>query len=106
MFSSNDARVEVHAWVIVYLNTQWLASRHKVISSDATQSENRTKSFGTWVDLPGRMTFQAQAGQQLGMIVRLYGETWANDEGLSEINVDLFGLPSNLLEDMHIDVLD
>ena len=105
-FSSNDARVEVHAWVIVYLDSQWLDARHVVVSTDATKSENRTRSFGRWVDLPGRITFQANAGQELGMIVRLYGETWANDEGLSEINVDLFGVPSNWLNDMHIDVLD
>lgn len=105
-FSGNDARVEVHAWVIVYLGTQWLDARHVVVSWDATKSENRTKSFGRWVDLPGRITFQANAGQQLGMIVRLYGETWANDEGLAEINIDLFGVPSNVLDDMDIDVLD
>ncbi len=105
-FSSNDARVEVHAWVIVYLDTEWLEARHAVISSDATRSENRTKSFGEWVNLPGRITFQAQAGQELGMEVRLYGETWANDEGLAEINIDTFGLPSNVIEDMNIDVVD
>ncbi len=105
-FSSNDARVEVHAWVIVYLGGHWLEARHEVISSDATRSENRTRSFGAWVDLPGRVTFQAQEGQELGMIVRLYGQTWANDEGLAEININTFGLPSNMVEDMNIDVVD
>jgi hypothetical protein len=90
-FSSNDARVGIHAWVIVYLGIRWIEARHQVISSDATRSENRTRSFGRWVDLPGRITFQAEAGQELGMIVRLYGETWANDEGLAEINIDLSG---------------
>lgn len=40
------------------------------------------------------------------MIVRLYGETWANDEGLAEINIDLFGLPSNMTPDMNIDLVD
>lgn len=105
-FSSNDARVEVHAWVIVYLDGAWLDARHEVVSWDATKSENRTKSFGAWIDLPGRITFDAQGGQHLGMIVRLSGQTWANDEGLAEINVDTFGIPSNVMDDMDLQVMN
>lgn len=104
--SSNDSRVEVHAWVIVYLDFQWLYDSHNVVSWDATKSENRTKHFGKWIDLPGRITFQAQAGQKMGMTVLLYGYTWANDEGLAELNVSTFGLPSNWIQDMDIDVID
>jgi hypothetical protein len=105
-FSSDDARAEVHSWVIVYLDTQWITFGHWIISSDATRSENRTKNFGAWVNLPGRMTFEAQEGQELGMIVRLHCFTWANEEGLAEINIDKFGIPSNMIEDMNIDVID
>jgi hypothetical protein len=105
-WSSNDARVEVEAWVIVYLDGEWLDARQYPVSSDATHSQYRTKYFGEWLDLPGRIVFQARAGQELGMIVRLYCGTWANDEGDADIWVSAFGLPSNMISDMDLIVTD
>lgn len=104
--SSNDSRVEVEAWVIVYLDGEWIDARHYPVSHDATRSENRTRNFSALLDLPGRIAFQAHSGQELGMIVRLFGSTWANDEGTADVWISSFGLPSNQLSDMDIDVLD
>lgn len=104
--SSDAARAEVHSWVILYLDSQWLKFGHWVISSDAARSENRTRSFSAWIDLPGWTPFQARAGQELGMIVRLHCFTWASEECLAEILIDSFGLPSNAWWDMNLDVMD
>jgi hypothetical protein len=105
-WSSNDARAEIQSWFILYLDDAWITSRNSVVSWDATKSENRTKSFSAWIDLPTDIYFEARAGQSLGLIARLEAHTWANSEGLSEVHIGRFGMTANAFTDLDYIVED
>ena len=101
-----DARVEAEVWMIVALGAQWLFSQCTTVCSDATKNDERPGTFTQFLSSPGGVLFRAERDQELDVIIRLHGYTWANNEGAAELCVRKFGVLANTLDDLIYRVCD
>jgi hypothetical protein len=98
--TSYDAKVWVDYYQLLYHEGDLLEIAGGGIHYDATRSESRTKYFNQDVVLePRYVVFQAAAGEQLVLSLRLELDTEANEDGVAVAVVDYFGFPANLETD-------
>jgi hypothetical protein len=106
VFSDNDASAEVNLEFWMYLDDSYYVEDLRLVESDATKSEERTRSFSHRFGTPDNIMVQAEAGQRLSCVCRISCPTWANDEGAAAVRIRDFGFIANLLQDVTLKLFD